>query len=143
MFLGLWSSSSNFKTSRDLHVSTCLSVFISLTCSLTSSHLSSVTTSSSLTQTLLSPSYKDLCDYTGPTWASQAVLVVENASANAGDAGSTPGFGRSPGEGNGSNIFAWKIPWTEEPSGLQYMESQKKEHIHTQIIQDNLPISKF
>ena len=72
--------------------------------------------------------------------------MVKNASANAGDAraaGSTPGFGRSPGEGNGSNIFAWKIPWTEEPSGLQYMESQKKEHKHTQIIQDNLPISKF
>ena len=24
-----------------------------------------------------------------------------------------------------SNILAWKIPWTEEPGGLQSMESQK------------------
>jgi len=24
-----------------------------------------------------------------------------------------------------SSILAWKIPWTEEPSGLQCMESQK------------------
>ena len=29
----------------------------------------------------------------------------------------TPGWGRSPGEGNGS-ILAWRIPWTEEPGGL-------------------------
>ena len=24
-----------------------------------------------------------------------------------------------------SSIFAWEIPWTEEPGGLQYMGSQK------------------
>ena len=24
-----------------------------------------------------------------------------------------------------SSILAWKIPWTEEPSGLQFMGSQK------------------
>ena len=24
-----------------------------------------------------------------------------------------------------SNILAWKIPWTEEPGGLQFMGSQK------------------
>ena len=24
-----------------------------------------------------------------------------------------------------SNILAWKIPWTEEPGGLQSMESQR------------------
>ena len=31
------------------------------------------------------------------------------------------GLGRSPGEGNGSplSILAWRIPWTEEPCGLQ------------------------
>ena len=23
------------------------------------------------------------------------------------------------------SILAWEIPWTEEPGGLQYMESQK------------------
>ena len=35
---------------------------------------------------------------------------------NVGDPGSIPQLGRSPGEGNGnSSIFAWKIPWMEEP----------------------------
>ena len=24
-----------------------------------------------------------------------------------------------------SSILAWEIPWTEEPGGLQFMESQK------------------
>ena len=27
-----------------------------------------------------------------------------------------------------SNIFAWRIPWTEEPGGLQSMGSQRLEH---------------
>ena len=33
-----------------------------------------------------------------------------------------------------SSILAWKIPWTEEPGGLQSMESQSDatEHTHTQ-----------
>ena len=26
-----------------------------------------------------------------------------------------------------SNIFAWEIPWTEEPGGLQSMGSQKSQ----------------
>ena len=47
-------------------------------------------------------------------------LVVKNPPANAGDVGSVPGSGRSPGKGNGnSSILAWKIPWTEEPGGPQ------------------------
>ena len=25
-----------------------------------------------------------------------------------------------------SSILAWRIPWTEEPGGLQSMESQKR-----------------
>ena len=42
---------------------------------------------------------------------------------NAGDAGSNPESGRYPGEGNGyhSSILAWRISWTEEPSGVQFM----------------------
>ena len=54
------------------------------------------------------------------------MLVVKNPPVDAGatrDAGSIPGSGRSPGIGNGS-ILAWKIPWTEEPGGLQTMGSQ-------------------
>ena len=27
-----------------------------------------------------------------------------------------------------SSIFAWKIPWTEEPGGLQSMGSQRVRH---------------
>ena len=27
-----------------------------------------------------------------------------------------------------SSTFAWKIPWTEEPGGLQSMESQRVRH---------------
>ena len=49
-------------------------------------------------------------------------LVVKNLPANVGDVGSISGSGRSPGEGNTcSSIFAWEIPWTEEPGGLQSM----------------------
>ena len=40
--------------------------------------------------------------------------------------GSIPGSGRSPGEGNGSTL-AWRIPWTEEPGGLQSMGSQESD----------------
>ena len=38
---------------------------------------------------------------------------------------------------NHSSILAWKIPWTEEPGGLQSMGSQRAGHDraaeHTQI----------
>ena len=48
--------------------------------------------------------------------------VVKNPPTNTGDSGSNPGWRRSPGEGNGNPLqffFAWEIPWTEEPGGLQ------------------------
>ena len=56
--------------------------------------------------------------------------MVKNLPANAGDAGSLPGLGRSPGEGmtTHSSILAWKIPWTEEPGRLQSMGSQRVRH---------------
>ena len=49
----------------------------------------------------------------------------KESACNAGDPGLIPGLGRSPGEGhtNQSSILAWKIPWTEEPGGLQSMGS--------------------
>ena len=37
-------------------------------------------------------------------WASLVVLEVKNSSANSGDAGSTPGLGRSPEEGHGNPL---------------------------------------
>ena len=51
----------------------------------------------------------------------------EESACNAGDLGLTPGLGSSPGEGNGNplQILAWRIPWTEEPGGLQPMGLQK------------------
>ena len=88
--------------------------------------------------------------------------MVKNPPANAGDAGSIPGLGRSPGErkcyllqysglensmdcivhGVGksqtrlvtfiftftSSILAWRIPWAEEPGGLQFMGLQRVGH---------------
>ena len=55
--------------------------------------------------------------------------MVKNPPANAGDVGSVPGSGRSPGEGNGNPLqySCLEIPRTEEPGGLQKrsMGSQK------------------
>ena len=47
----------------------------------------------------------------------------KESACSAGDAGS----GRSPEEGMAahSNIFAWRIPRTEEPGRLQSIESQR------------------
>ena len=56
---------------------------------------------------------------------------VKASACNAGDLSSIPGLGRSPGEGNGnplSSILAWRIPWTEEPGGLQSTGSQRVGH---------------
>ena len=57
--------------------------------------------------------------------------VVKNLPASAGDAGDVgliPGSGRCPGEGNGkpSSTLAWRIPWTEEPGGLQTVGPQSR-----------------
>ena len=37
----------------------------------------------------------------GVSWASLVAQMVKNLACNAGDLGSIPGLGRSPGEGNG------------------------------------------
>ena len=58
--------------------------------------------------------------------------MVKNTPANAGEAGDTgliPGLGRSPRGGNGNQFqYAWRIPRTEEPGGLQSMGSQRVGH---------------
>ena len=66
-------------------------------------------------------------------YVSQVVLVVENLPAKAGDisdVGSISGWGRSleKGMATHSSILAWRIPWSEEPGGLQYMGSQRAGH---------------
>ena len=66
--------------------------------------------------------------------ASQVALVVKNLPANAGDlkrccfhhlVGKIP---LEKGMATHSKILAWRIPWTEEPGGLQYIGSQRVGH---------------
>ena len=49
---------------------------------------------------------------------------------NAGDPGSIPGSGRSPGEENGNPLqySCLENPWTEEPGRLQSMALQRVGH---------------
>ena len=60
-------------------------------------------------------------------WLSDKKQQQQHLPANAGNTGLIPGSGRSPGEGKGnhSSILAWRIPWTEEPGGLQSTGSQR------------------
>ena len=67
------------------------------------------------------------------TGASQVALVVKNPYANAGDIRTwVQSLGwEDPlvkGMATHSRIFAWRIPWTEEPGGLQSMGSQRVGH---------------
>ena len=61
------------------------------------------------------------------------VLVVKNPPVSAGgirDVGSIPGS-EDPLEeemATHSSILAWRIPWIEEPGGLQSMASQRVRH---------------
>ena len=51
----------------------------------------------------------------------------KESTCNAGDPGSIPGSGRSPGEGHGYPLqyFCLENPWTEEPGGLQMDKTEK------------------
>ena len=54
--------------------------------------------------------------------------MIKNPPANAGDLDSIHASGKSPGGGSSrdhSSILAWRIPWTEEPGGLQSMGGLK------------------
>ena len=59
--------------------------------------------------------------------------MVKNPPANRRDTGSIPGWGRSPGQGNGNLLqySCWEILQTEEPGGLQSLGNRKR-------IRDNL-----
>ena len=65
-------------------------------------------------------------------WASQVALVAKNMPAGARDIGDRV---RSLGQedhleemASHSSILAWRIPWTEEPGGLQSIGSQRVGH---------------
>ena len=46
--------------------------------------------------------------------------VSKETACSAGDLALIPGWGRSPGEGNGYPLWfsCWRIPWTEKPGRL-------------------------
>ena len=51
----------------------------------------------------------------------------KESACNTGDPDSNPGLGRSPGEWNGNPLqySCLRIPWTEEPGGLQLIWLQR------------------
>ena len=56
--------------------------------------------------------------------------MVKNLPANAEVSGVIPGSGRPLEKemASHSSVLAWEIPWTEEPSGLQSVGSQRVRH---------------
>ena len=64
-------------------------------------------------------------------WAFPGGSVVKNLPVDAGDTGDLgliPGAPLEKEMVTHSSIFAWGIPWTQEPRGLQSMGSQKVRH---------------
>ena len=61
-----------------------------------------------------------------PRWCSGKEFACQCEIDVARDVSSIPGLGRSLGVGNGnpSSILTGRIPWTEEPGGLQSMGLQ-------------------
>jgi len=65
------------------------------------------------------------------TGASQVALVVKNLLAKAGDVRQSFHPWEDPlqeGMATHSSILVWRIPWTEEPGGLQSLGSQRVRH---------------
>ena len=67
--------------------------------------------------------------YGNHIWASQVLLVVKNLPASAGDASAEDARDASSIPTH-SSILAWRISWTEESGGLQYLGlgSQRVRH---------------
>ena len=63
--------------------------------------------------------------------ASQVAQWFKKKKERERDLGLIPELERPPGEGNGNALqyFCLENPWTEEPGGLQSMESQKESDI--------------
>ena len=68
------------------------------------------------------------CRISSQLWDFAGGLDGKESARNVRDLGSIPGLGRSSEEGNGSplysSILAWRMPWTEEPGGLESSGSQ-------------------
>ena len=89
-------------------------------------------------------------NHSGISLVSIPVRVFPNGSAgkesicnagDTGDVGSIPGLGRSLEKemATHSGILAWKISWTEEPSGLQSKESERVGH--NWVTKQHTPVS--
>ena len=61
---------------------------------------------------------------------SSATIFCKESACTAGDVGLLPGWEDPLEEGMATHIsiLAWRIPWTEEPGGLQSMVSQRVRH---------------
>ena len=63
--------------------------------------------------------------------SSQGALIIKNLPAkkeDIRDTGLIPGLGRPPGGGHGNPLqysCLWRIPWTQEPDGLQSIGLQR------------------
>ena len=70
---------------------------------------------------------------------------VKASTSNVGDSGSMPGSGNplEKGIATHSSILAWRIPWTEEPGGLQSTGSQRVGHNWATSLHFELPISSY
>ena len=69
----------------------------------------------------------------GENWASQVALVANNPLANAGDIemlvqSLDQEDPLEQGVATHSSVLDWKIPWTEEPGGLQSVGLQRIRH---------------
>ena len=53
-------------------------------------------------------------------------LIVQNLPASVAKVGLIPGLGRCPGGGNSNplSVLAWRVPWKEQPGGIQSMGLQ-------------------
>ena len=79
-----------------------------------------------------STSHKEVLDYLLPLgdWASQVAWMVKNLPVMQETRVRSLGQEDTLGKGMATNssILAWKIPWTEEPGGLQSMGSHRVGH---------------
>ena len=59
--------------------------------------------------------------------APQVVKILPASAGDVRDVGSIPGLGKPLGGGHGSPLqfSCWRIPWTEEPGGLQSVGLQR------------------
>ena len=74
--------------------------------------------------------------------------MIKNLPANAGDMrdiGLIPGLGRAPGGGHGNPLqyLAWRIPWTQEPGGLQSIGSHRVGHDCSDLAQHTINLISY